>query len=354
MRSIFANCKRWRRTEPLVVSIVSAALFASVWVLPVTLKAQDLMIVTEDAAPFNFQDAGKITGSSTEIVEEILRRLDVEARIELVPWARGYKRALSEPNVVLFSVARSNDREDLFYWVGPIAAVQNAFYAVRGAHVAIEDIDDARRVGRIGTRKADMRESYLQALGFDNLDSTNSNLSNLRKLLEGRIDVWATSNIEVQSVVAQQGLDPSALKHVYTFQTLLLYIAISKGTSPAIVSDWQAALDAMKADGTFMAISRKWLSENSLPQSVSRPSAQWVGNVPIAVYTENSPPGNYVEEGRLQGPAVRVVDEILRRLGSSVTIEVVPWARGYHLARTEPNVALFSTSRLPQREKLFK
>ncbi len=33
---------------------------------------------------------------------------------------------------------------------------------------------------------------------------------------------------------------------------------------------------------------------------------------------------------------------------------MVPWARGYMLALNQPNVALFSTTRLPQREKSFK
>jgi polar amino acid transport system substrate-binding protein len=35
-------------------------------------------------------------------------------------------------------------------------------------------------------------------------------------------------------------------------------------------------------------------------------------------------------------------------------IEMVPWARGYNLALAEPGTALFSTTRLPQREELFQ
>jgi polar amino acid transport system substrate-binding protein len=49
-----------------------------------------------------------------------------------------------------------------------------------------------------------------------------------------------------------------------------------------------------------------------------------------------------------------IVREILRRLKMPDNIQTVPWARGYTLALTQPNVALFSTTRLPQREKLFK
>ena len=52
--------------------------------------------------------------------------------------------------------------------------------------------------------------------------------------------------------------------------------------------------------------------------------------------------------------AVEIVTEILHRLGERADIEIVPWARGYSLALDRPNVVLFSTTRLPQREKLFK
>ncbi|MFH2067312.1 MAG: transporter substrate-binding domain-containing protein [Pseudomonadota bacterium] len=74
----------------------------------------------------------------------------------------------------------------------------------------------------------------------------------------------------------------------------------------------------------------------------------------LLIYTENNPPASYMINDRLEGNAVEVVRKILHQLGRPDTIELVPWARGYNLALKQPNVALFSTTRLPQREKLFK
>lgn len=39
------------------------------------------------------------------------------------------------------------------------------------------------------------------------------------------------------------------------------YIAFSKNTSPAIVSQWQSALDEIKLDGTYDAIHQKWFPQ---------------------------------------------------------------------------------------------
>ena len=46
--------------------------------------------------------------------------------------------------------------------------------------------------------------------------------------------------------------------------------------------------------------------------------------------------------------------ELLKREKIEFTLEVFPWARGYKMALNEPNTALYSTTRTPERETLFK
>jgi len=74
---------------------------------------------------------------------------------------------------------------------------------------------------------------------------------------------------------------------------------------------------------------------------------------PLSIYTENNPPASYAKEGEPAGMAVEIVREILNRLKQPDTIEIVPWARGYNMALSHADVALFSATRLPQRENLF-
>lgn len=74
----------------------------------------------------------------------------------------------------------------------------------------------------------------------------------------------------------------------------------------------------------------------------------------LLIYTENNPPASYLVKDKPEGAAVNIVRKILHHLGQTDTIELVPWARGYNLALKRPNVALFSTTRSPEREKLFK
>jgi len=74
----------------------------------------------------------------------------------------------------------------------------------------------------------------------------------------------------------------------------------------------------------------------------------------LLLYTEEGPPLNFTRDGQLTGYAVEVVQEMQRRSGDQLRIEVVPWSRGYALAREQPNVGLFSMARIAEREGLFQ
>ena len=317
-------------------------------------QAQELTVISEDNPPFNFIKDGVFTGSSTEVVREIMRRLDLSAEIQVLTWARAYQLALTQPNVILFSTARTPEREDKFHWVGPIYKVRFGFYARRGAGPFPTCLADAKKVAAIATYKDDVREQLLKTLGFTNLDSSKSPASNLKKLLAGRVDLWLYSNLGVPSVARQIGIDPAEVELVLPFKDLNVYIAVSKGTPRAVVDKWQAALDDMKREGRFEKISKKWLPDESIPKIRPVADQSQIASLKIKLFTEDSPPANYLAGGRLRGLSVDIVREILRRLNLPDNIQVVPWARGYTLALTQPRVALFSTTRLPQREKLFK
>lgn len=76
---------------------------------------------------------------------------------------------------------------------------------------------------------------------------------------------------------------------------------------------------------------------------------------PFRIITEEFPPYNYTtDDGKILGISTEIVREILKRTGHPDNIEVMPWSDGYRLVQEEDNIILFSTTRSPAREKLFK
>jgi len=74
----------------------------------------------------------------------------------------------------------------------------------------------------------------------------------------------------------------------------------------------------------------------------------------INVVTEEYPPYNYTESGKVTGLATEVVEAILKKAGVDYHLTSYPWSRAYKMAQEEANTMIFSIGRSEQREKLFK
>jgi polar amino acid transport system substrate-binding protein len=87
-------------------------------------------------------------------------------------------------------------------------------------------------------------------------------------------------------------------------------------------------------------------------------SAVFAANFPeLKIMTEDYAPFNFEKDGKVQGIAVDLMVEMLKKVGSSQTrddIKLLPWARGLKDLGTKPNAVLFSTTRTKERENLYK
>lgn len=75
------------------------------------------------------------------------------------------------------------------------------------------------------------------------------------------------------------------------------------------------------------------------------------------VYTEQSPPYNFLENGQVKGYSTRLVEKLFAQNGHQIsdnTIQLLPWARGYHNVLNQENSMLYSMVRTPEREALFQ
>lgn len=92
------------------------------------------------------------------------------------------------------------------------------------------------------------------------------------------------------------------------------------------------------------------------PTPSTGPSTVASGGGPAAslrLLSEEFPPINFTEGGHPRGLSVDIVQAIQKRLGQSLPIEFMPWARAFREAQDGAPTALFSMARIPEREKLF-
>ena len=226
---------------------------------------ETVRIVTEEYPPYNYTENGRITGLGTEVVQAVLRELNIEGQFQSLPWARAYETAQDSEGVLIYSMNRSKEREKLFKWVGQITPTDFYLFSLKSRNLRINTLEDARNL-QIGTVNQDIGEQFLVQNGFvvgRNLQSGSRYELNYEKLKRGRIDLWIMNELGAYFIARQAGDDPAT-----TLQKSLRIAEISGGgnymafglkTPDALVERFRKALETIKKNGSYDALQRKWL-----------------------------------------------------------------------------------------------
>jgi polar amino acid transport system substrate-binding protein len=229
-----------------------------------------LTMLTEEYPPVTFMKDGKVAGFVTDIVREIIARQGIPDKIRLISWDEAYGVALSTPYVVLFSAERTEKREKLFQWVGPVGKNSAIFYAKKGSGIKINSLEEAGKLAAIATTTNWFTEQYLKSKGFTNLVSSPLPTTNVKQLMDGSVQVSIFTDITIPEIVKKAGYSMDDLEPVFPVSNTYFYIAMSLGTPVEMVKKWQATLDGMKADGAFEKIYRSYIPAADLKDLLKR------------------------------------------------------------------------------------
>ncbi len=131
----------------------------------------DLIYMTEEYPPFNFLEDGELKGITIEILKLLWMEMGVEEQpVKLYPWARGFNYIQKYDNHVLFAMSRTEDREDLFKWVGPVFNVEIVLIGLSEKDYNISSLKDLDKY-KIGTLNNDAAEQLLENKGVGNIES---------------------------------------------------------------------------------------------------------------------------------------------------------------------------------------
>jgi polar amino acid transport system substrate-binding protein len=202
--------------------------------------------------------AGGIGGVCAEVVQAMAQLLGVAPQVTLMPWARAFERAQKDENTGLFCTARTPEREALFQWVGPLLAVEAAFYARRDSGQRLASLDEARTASTILVVRSFFTHQFLQAQGFANLHSVSRPEDMLRMLMNDRAPLMFANKLTVPELAAQQGVPLADLVPLRSVLRVDEYLAFSPRTPPQVVARWAAALAMLKRDGTLGRILARW------------------------------------------------------------------------------------------------
>lgn len=215
-----------------------------------------LVINTEHSPPASMKVGNQVVGRESEKVREMLARAGYAYKIDVLPWKRAFTMAQRDPYTCVYSTSRTPEREQQFKWIGPTDEAQWVLMGRAGREYHVRTLDDARKL-RIGTYHGDARDEFLRARGFD-VDGAPDNAANPKKLMLGRIDLWAVGVRNNDLSVLARFAAPEQMVPVLVFHRVKVYLACNPSVPDAMVEHMNATLDAMRKDGTFTRLEKKY------------------------------------------------------------------------------------------------
>jgi len=224
--------------------------------VPFLYSSNNVIVALDDYRPLNYLVEGKLQGPSVDIVKLLFKEMNEKETIIYLPWKRGYETAQIKENFALASTTRTKERENLFKWVGPLAAKKFIIYALKNSHIKIDSVEDLNKY-KIGVERSTISEQMLLSRGITNLSKVNYPSQNMGMLLLKRIDLWSISSSTFHGILKKENVPDSEFEAVYVLKEAKLYIAFNKDTPDETIKKWQDAYDSLLESGKIKEILEK-------------------------------------------------------------------------------------------------
>lgn len=208
--------------------------------------------------PFNFVDAdNNVTGLDAELARALAERIGLRAEIVTTAWD-GILAGLiaGRYDAIIGSMTITDERRRAVDFVGPYYHAGRAvFVPVDSSVQSLDDLSGRR----VGATLGETHERWARAQSGWRVRSLKGLPELLLEVGAGRVDAIVQDDVAVWAALKTTGdslrkLDTPSIEAARTD----IGIAIRKDEL-ALHAALQNALDAMRADGSFAALSRRWI-----------------------------------------------------------------------------------------------
>ncbi|PHV12199.1 substrate-binding periplasmic protein [Chitinimonas sp. BJB300] len=236
------------------------------FLLCLAVHAGGLHAYTEDLPPFNMlNEQGEPSGYAVEVLSLLMREAHQEYKLELMPWARALSLTKQQPDTLVFTIARTPERENFFHWVGPYAPRVTALMRLNDSEARAPTLADARRF-RVAALNGDVGMETLLAQGFVrgfNLIPVDKR-NDLIKLLQLKSVDFVVGNPTMLRYVAsrtEMAADQLVTELVISKRTDGYYFGLNRQSDPEMVQRLQSAFERLQTRNALEPLKRKYQIE---------------------------------------------------------------------------------------------
>lgn len=198
-------------------------------------------VVLEISPPHQTWQHGEVGGLTTSLVRQLLAELQLSPVFEVYPWARAVKIAASTPNVLIYNIARTKERETQFDWIGPIAGYRLGFVRLKQrTDIKINKLEDARAFN-IAVQRGDFATEWLVKQQFRpgrQLQIQPDIEASWRMLLLGKADLLVDDPVAIHAMLQKLGILATEVEFAWFIPELKqsTWLALNKNSAPALLT----------------------------------------------------------------------------------------------------------------------
>ena len=233
--------------------------------LAIFANAETIQVVGTEYPPFTYTNPqdGKPGGFALDVLHAIFDELKIEANFALYPWKRAEIMLTEEPNTIAF-LARTEKRESLYHWVGPVYPRALYLYRLKARpEVQLNVIEDVKPY-KVGVVRgyASITEITESGVPQSNLEDVANDTLNLKKLFEYHIDLVPNNDLVLASLLRREGHTFDEVEKAFVITPegkSYFYFGINKATDEQLVQQLQQVFEALKQNGRFEQILQQYM-----------------------------------------------------------------------------------------------
>jgi polar amino acid transport system substrate-binding protein len=212
---------------------------------------EPLRVVLEVSPPHQTLENGQVGGLTTAVVAAMLQHAGLTPAYEVYPWARAFRIAATTPDVLIYNMARTPEREDRFEWIGIVTSYKFGFLKLGDRDdIQVSQLADIKHYV-VGAQRDDFSAEWLRDVAKQPLQKLQLQpdvVETWRLLVNGKLDLMIDDPQAIDDMLIKHHLERSDVEFVIFPQELeqQTWIALKKGSSPELVQRLRLAYQQIK------------------------------------------------------------------------------------------------------------
>jgi polar amino acid transport system substrate-binding protein len=224
-------------------------------------------IVTEFMPPLQLAKPGQqMHGLTADLVNAVVLDTKLNSTSHVFPWARSYLLATTKPNVLIYPIIRTTEREKSFHWVGPIWSFSAAIYSrIERNDIIVSSLEDAKKYN-ISVYRNDFFHRYLLEEDFSpsKLFPVANIEQSINLFINGRVDLLVIDTSIFEYYLKKHQRNAAEFKQLIKLTDVKkndAFIALSKMSSPEVVDQFVKSYQRVANSDKLTDIRRFWAAK---------------------------------------------------------------------------------------------